>query len=269
MVFDSRNDLDYVRNADRFKLILAGGERAVARQARPFPVSYFLETPSVFTVLLPVKEYRNSKQRLAEWLSPEDRALLARTMFEDVWTTLRSAVAPEQIIVISSEKVAVERCRAESIQCIEEPAPSSHSDSVAAATRWAMDRGVTSLLSVPIDTPGVAAEEILALAELGKDYSVVVVASADGTGTNALLRTPPDAIAPRFGPGSCELHAAQARARGLSYLVHPVPSFAADIDTPEDAENFLLLDRPCRTASLLRQWFDTRRELRRGVAVCS
>jgi 2-phospho-L-lactate/phosphoenolpyruvate guanylyltransferase len=222
----------------------------------------------VFAVLLPVKEFRNSKQRLAEWLSSEDRALLARTMFEDVWATLRSAVAPEQIVVISSEKVVVERCRAESIPCIEESAQSSHSDSVAAATRWAMDRGTTSLLSVPIDTPGVTAEQILALAELGKDYSVVVVASADGTGTNALLRTPPDAIAPRFGPGSCELHAAQARAKGLSHLVHAVPSLEADIDTLEDAEHFLSLGRACRTTTLLRGWLDARPELRRRVALC-
>ncbi len=32
-----------------------------------------------------------------------------------------------------------------------------------------------------------------------------------GTGTNGLLLTPPDAIAPSFGPGSCERHRALAR----------------------------------------------------------
>ena len=186
-------------------------------------------------------------------------------MFEDVWTMLRAALAPDCLLVISAEPQVQARCREEGVACREETAPRSHSDSVREATAWAMSRGVTSLLAVPIDTPAVTAGEIGTLADLARTYSVVIVPSADGAGTNALLRTPPAAIAPRFGPGSCALHAEQARVQGLSHQVVPIPGFAADIDTPEDAERFLILRRPCRTATLLQQWI----EVRRGVAVCS
>jgi 2-phospho-L-lactate guanylyltransferase len=137
------------------------------------------------------------------------------------------------------------------------------------ATQWVMNHGVTSLLSIPIDTPAITPEDISSLAELAPNYAVVVAPSGDGTGTNALLRTPPNAISPQFGPGSCRLHVEQAKSSGLPYLVRRVDSLAADIDTLEDAERFLVLNHPCRTSSLLRRLLDSRRTIRPGVAVCS
>ena len=44
---------------------------------------------------------------------------------------------------------------------------------------------------------------------------VTVVPDRHGTGTNALLLAPPDAIAPAFGPGSRERHAERAERAGL------------------------------------------------------
>jgi 2-phospho-L-lactate guanylyltransferase len=223
----------------------------------------------VFALLLPVKEFARSKQRLAGWLTPQERASLAAAMFEDIWETLRTSCRPYPLFVISSEPSVIARCRAEAVPCRVETEQRSHSESVREATCWVMSLGVSSLLSVPIDTPAVTAEEIVTLSDLTSRYAVVVVPSADGTGTNALLRTPPDAIAPQFGPGSRELYVEQARSKGLSHLVHRVAGLAADIDTPEDVERFLALAHsaklPSRTAKLLRQWT----EARRGVAVCS
>lgn len=223
----------------------------------------------MFAVLLPVKQFRRSKQRLANWLAPQERELLARVMFEDVWSTLRASFVRDRLFVITSESYVIERCRREAVPCRVETEQLSHSDSVEEATPWAISHGVTSLLSIPIDTPGVTADEIAALAELAPRYSVVVVPSADGTGTNALLRTPPDAIAPQFGPGSCALHVAQAESAGLRHLVYPVASLAADIDTPEEALHFLSLNRPGNAAALLRKWLQAPQEIRPGVTVCS
>ena len=227
----------------------------------------------MFAILLPVKEFARAKQRQAGWLTPAERERLARAMFEDVWETLRLARARHRLMVVTSEPEVITRCRAESVDCCVEIEPRGHSDAVRAGTSWAMERGITSLLSIPIDTPAMTAAEICELADLSRKYAVVVVPSADGTGTNALLRTPPDAIRPQFGPGSCSLHIEQARAAGLSHLIHPIPSFGADIDTRDDASRFLALNRDCRTASLLREWIgagrDERPDARRKEAVCS
>jgi 2-phospho-L-lactate guanylyltransferase len=225
----------------------------------------------MFALLLPVKEFSRSKHRLAEWLSPMERALLARRMFDEVWKTLRNCVRngiADTLLVISKEPAVLARCREENVRYLIEEEPRSHSESVSVATAWAETLGVTSLLSLPIDAPAVTENEIAVIADLAESYSVVVVPSADGTGTNALLRTPPGAIAPRFGPGSCRLHAAQAAGNGLPYLIHPVAGLAADIDTPEDVERFLAFvastGRESRTANLLRRFAASRP----GVGVC-
>jgi 2-phospho-L-lactate guanylyltransferase len=60
---------------------------------------------------------------------------------------------------------------------------------------------------------------------------VAIVPDRHGTGTNALLLTPPDAFAPSFGPGSFARHRALA---GDACRVAELPSLMHDVDTPED-----------------------------------
>ncbi|MGH9784508.1 MAG: 2-phospho-L-lactate guanylyltransferase [Terriglobia bacterium] len=212
--------------------------------------------------LLPVKEFHRSKHRLAGLFSPEERAALARAMFDDVWEALREAVGRkqslDQLLVVSAEPYVLDRCREDGVACLEETGPSTHSDSVRRATEWAIGLGVTSLLSVPIDTPGMTATEILMLLGLARRYAVVVVPSADGSGTNALLRTPPDAILPHFGPGSCRLHVEEAEKNGWDCVIVRPAGLVADIDTPEDAAAFLAMNRPGRTRTLLEELLGAR-----------
>jgi len=63
---------------------------------------------------------------------------------------------------------------------------------------------------------------------------VVIVPDRHGTGTNALVLCPPDAIAPSFGPESFERHRRLAEAAGLRVSVMRPPSLLLDIDTGAD-----------------------------------
>ena len=86
---------------------------------------------------------------------------------------------------------------------------------------------------------------------------VAVVPDRHGTGTNALLLAPPDAIAPAFGEGSRARHEGLARAGGLVARVEPLASLAPDVDTADDlaAVAALLRERPARaprTAAAIR-----------------
>jgi 2-phospho-L-lactate guanylyltransferase len=67
--------------------------------------------------------------------------------------------------------------------------------------------------------------------------SVLIVPDRHGTGTNALLLTPPDAIDPSFGPGSRDRHEADAASAGIGHVVVELPTLALDVDTPEDLEH--------------------------------
>ena len=70
--------------------------------------------------------------------------------------------------------------------------------------------GADRALLVPGDCPALDPGEVSAL--LAHTAPVVIVPDRHGTGTNALLLAPPDAIAPSFGPGSFARHAALAGA---------------------------------------------------------
>jgi 2-phospho-L-lactate/phosphoenolpyruvate guanylyltransferase len=78
-----------------------------------------------------------------------------------------------------------------------------------------------------------------------------------GTGTNALVLTPPDVLAPSFGPGSLERHVAAASAAGVPAGMEEVPTLMLDVDTPGDLSALIaaLAGRPDEAAA-------TRRALR-------
>ena len=76
--------------------------------------------------------------------------------------------------------------------------------------------------------------------------------SADGTGTNALARTPPDVIESRFGPGSCRAHMDQACSKNVEAKVMRIPGLMFDIDTPEDVAELLASSHESDVAAYLR-----------------
>ena len=66
--------------------------------------------------------------------------------------------------------------------------------------------------------------------------SVGIVPDRHGSGTNGLLLTPPHAMPPSFGHGSHARHLQNAAEAGAAGETVDVPSFALDVDTPEDLE---------------------------------
>jgi 2-phospho-L-lactate guanylyltransferase len=121
-----------------------------------------------------------------------------------------------------------------------------------------MSLGATTVLLVPIDVPLVTRteiEDLIHAAEGPAEPGVIIVPSLDGTGTNALVRTPPDAIASCFGPGSFQAHLDQAQQRGVRATVRRPAGLLFDVDTPEDVDELLKRAPDSRTAQWLRaQW---------------
>jgi 2-phospho-L-lactate guanylyltransferase len=90
------------------------------------------------------------------------------------------------------------------------------------------------VLLVPGDCPALDPAEVAELLTL--DDAVVVVPDRHGTGTNALLLHPPDAIAPAFGPGSRERHEGLAIAAGHRARIAELGSLGLDVDTDGDLQ---------------------------------
>ncbi len=204
----------------------------------------------IFAVL-PVKNPRNAKRRLSGFLPAADRERLARLLYEETLAELCKAKGIDQVIVVTGDSTVAEYARSSGTLVFEEHEQLSHSSSADAACLRAMAMGATTVLLVPIDVPLVRATDFTQLAAAARP-GLIVVPSADGTGTNALVRTPPDVIESRFGPGSFYAHLDQARSKGVPVDVLRLRGLMFDIVAPEDVAELLAHSPEGHIAAFLR-----------------
>jgi 2-phospho-L-lactate guanylyltransferase len=196
--------------------------------------------------ILPVKTFGAAKQRLAGLLGLGSRQALAQAMFSDVLGSLRHVPGLDAVAVVTADRVAESAALGERVQVLRDTEELGQSAAASIGIGYALASGFDRVLLVPGDTPLISPPELGALLVRAaeREPGVVVVADRHGTGTNALVLSPPDAIEPSFGPGSFERHLAAAEAAGVPATSERVPSLAFDVDTPEDlAELATLLER--------------------------
>jgi len=182
--------------------------------------------------VLPVKSFSRAKQRLREAVGGSDREELAAAMVADVLSTLMTVPGLDDVVVVTAEPVAARAAGDAGATVVDDPEEVGQSAAAARGIDAALVRGAERVLLVPGDCPALAADEVGAL--LARSAGVVIVPDRHGSGTNALLLTPPTAIAPSFGAGSFARHAALARAAGARVKVAELPSLGLDVDTPDD-----------------------------------
>jgi 2-phospho-L-lactate guanylyltransferase len=201
--------------------------------------------------ILPVKSFSEAKQRLRPGLDPGSRRELAEAMLTDVLEAL-GATAVDEIVVISAGARAREIAHDYGASAVEDREEGQNA-AAALGVRAGRTLGAQRVLLVPGDCPALDPREVDELLERPAwAPSVLIVPDRHGTGTNALLLTPPDALSPSFGPGSCQRHLANAQAAGIHAEVVSVPSLALDIDTPDDLAVLAAgSDRALRTQALL------------------
>jgi 2-phospho-L-lactate guanylyltransferase len=200
--------------------------------------------------VLPVKRFSQAKQRLRAAVDGEPRERLAAAMVGDVLAVLSRTEALDAVIMVTAEARAAELARVCGARVVADGVEAGQSAAALMGIKAALDDGAERVLLVPGDTPALQPADLVAL--LAREEPVVVVPDRHGSGTNALLLAPPDAIAPAFGPGSRERHEAAARAAGHAHAVLQLRSLALDIDTPDDLEALRATRAPGpRTRALL------------------
>lgn len=186
--------------------------------------------------ILPVKRFASAKRRLDGALASGARRALAEAMFSDVLTALRRVAAIDEVLVVTADPGAQRIAEGYGARAIEDPAESGQDQAVARGAGVARELGAAQVLCLAGDCPLMDPLELETL--LGKPRTAarfaVLVADRHGTGTNALLLSPPDALEPRYGPGSFARHLELARAAEVPVEVAELPSVALDVDTPDD-----------------------------------
>jgi 2-phospho-L-lactate/phosphoenolpyruvate guanylyltransferase len=212
--------------------------------------------------ILPVKRFARAKQRLGASVADPLRLELAHAMVTDVLVALTETGSIERTIVVTGEESVAVGARAQGALVVAEGDDSDgQSAAVALGIGRALAEGFERVLCVPGDCPALDSGELDELLSAGADTfdrhegslpaptarlapdaeagdgrvtDVTIVPDRHGTGTNGLLLTPPDAITPSFGPGSCERHRALALAAGIACHIARPPSLLLDIDTGAD-----------------------------------
>ncbi len=189
------------------------------------------------TVLLPVKDFKDSKQRLVPALDATARARLAQAMLRDVLSVLTRARAPQRVVVFTAAEEVMELARPFGFDIVFEGSVDGHS---AAVNQMVEELSATSsrILSIAADLPRLAPSEI-DFAFNAASEPITFIPSRDWTGTNGVLFIPPARIAMEYGQGSFRRHLSKARAAGIRSDVMDLPGIAFDIDTPEDLQAFL------------------------------
>jgi len=208
--------------------------------------------------ILPVKRLTIAKQRLGADVADSLRLRLARAMVSDVLAALARAASIERTIVVTSEPPVAAEARERGALVLEDAADAGQSAAVTIGVARALAEGYERVLCIPGDCPALEPRELdplLSPARHGHGVrrssrasaEVVIVPDRHGTGTNGLLLTPPDVIAPSFGPGSCARHRALAQAAGAAWRLEHPPSLLLDVDTGADLaalRDRLIGDRP-------------------------
>jgi 2-phospho-L-lactate guanylyltransferase len=155
-------------------------------------------------------------------------------MLADVREAIGAARSIERTIVVSDEPAAVEQAAAAGADVVADPGEGGHSGAALAGIAHAEGHGAACAVLLPGDCPLLAPRELDRLLTGVPAAYVAIVPDRHGSGTNALVLAPPNAIAPSFGVGSRARHVAAARESGVPYEVEEVPSLGLDLDTPAD-----------------------------------
>jgi 2-phospho-L-lactate/phosphoenolpyruvate guanylyltransferase len=198
------------------------------------------------SALMPVKGFRNAKQRLSPLLAVAERELLAEVMFREVLSqVLRARGLTETFVVTGDDRVA-EIAYDGGAQVLREEAERGETAAVDFARLELKKSGREAVLVIPGDLPLVRSTDIEAVLAYRPDGAsspfALLVPSHDRMGTNALLLGPPDVIQLRFGYDSFSYHSSQVSARALPLRILENEAIGLDIDEPKDLETFLSFD---------------------------
>ena len=192
-----------------------------------------------YKAIIPVKTLSEAKSRLTGYLSLEQREQLVLAMLRHVLLILQESNI--DTTVVSPDAQVRSYARSRGAQTFEEE-QTGHNPALTAAAQRILsqedvaDREHLALLTISADLPLLQVDEIQAMIEASQDHSVVLAASQEGTGTNALLVHPPLIVPYVFGPNSLQQFIEEAAQRNLSIKVQKSHGLSFDIDTIDDLE---------------------------------
>ncbi len=189
--------------------------------------------------IVPMKPIQRAKSRLSKVLSRDERAKLSRQLLKRTIETLARIPAVERTLVVSRDLEALSLAREHGARTVAEWGNPQLNQALVRASLVARGYGVSAVLVLPADLPLLTQQDVEKLiSSLGHPPEVIIAPDRKGTGTNAILSSPPGLIEYDFGSDSLSSHILHAEAAGARLEICKLPSLELDLDGPEDLEYF-------------------------------
>lgn len=182
-----------------------------------------------YVVIVAVQDASRAKSRLGADLDAGMRRSLVIAMLDDLLSAVRE-VWQGRIVVVSADGVYDPIARDHGAQVIRDGG-TGYNEAVMLALEAVA--GAEAALVLPGDLPHATPAAIATLLNGLEEPGVTVLAADDG-GTLALGLTPPDVIAPEFGPDSAQRHVDAGHAVGARTSLGRMPDLQHDVDTLDD-----------------------------------
>jgi len=138
------------------------------------------------------------------------------------------------VLVVTADERLAAHAREAGAGIVDEGTPRGLNAAVTLGTHAAVAAGASSVLVVLSDVPLVRGGDVDAFLARAPRFGVALAPSKEGTGTNAILRTPGGVIPPCFGGRSLERHVSAADRRRIPCTIWRNARLAFDVDVPDD-----------------------------------
>ncbi len=154
-------------------------------------------------------------------------------MLHHVVCVLRKSAMLTDINIVSADERVLTQVQAWGFNALTEES-TGHNPALTAAATQLRATGTEALLTISADLPHLQPQHIQNMIEQSSIHEIVLAASQDHTGTNAIVVRPPLAVPYVFGINSLQHYQQEAYQRGLSTTTYVSPGTALDIDTIDD-----------------------------------
>jgi 2-phospho-L-lactate/phosphoenolpyruvate guanylyltransferase len=213
------------------------------------------------SAVIPVKPMDRALGRLSAVLGRRERRELQVAMLTDLLIACGDCARLSETIIVTSDDHAAQMSRALGARVLPDHAPPrGMNPAVGIGQADAVARGQDAVLILTSDLPLVGAEDLTRVIDAcGATPGGVLVPSRAGTGTNALVVAPPDALTTELGVDSRARHLEGFRRAGLAVTQIEIASLGLDVDTPDDLFALASWGHGGRAAAVCTEWNLTER----------
>ena len=192
-------------------------------------------------VIIPIKSFGRSKQRLSAVLSAEERKHLAKAMASDVVQVATQTAGVNGVLIVSDDpevkQLAAEHHTAylNEAEFPQSLTVSNLNHAVNAGRHWLRKKGIHQFMVIPSDLPLLTPQCLSDMIDAHNKYPspcVSVTPDWQGQGTNLLMVNQVPDFMFQFGEFSCERHMCEAIRLNAHTVRQPNAEFAFDVDLP-------------------------------------